>query len=163
VLGWVALARESYAEAQRLFQEGVDACQDVEQRELLSWVLAFLGYADRGLGQLEQARIHLLQALEMSTDIPSFIGLAFALPGVALLLADLGHKERAIDLYELASRHPAVARSRWPADVVRQPIAAVAAALPPDVVAAAEERGRARDLEATMAELLAELEKERSL
>lgn len=34
----------------------------------------------------------------------------------------------------------------------------VAATLPPDVVAAAQERGRARDLDATVAELLVELE-----
>ena len=32
--------------------------------------------------------------------------------------------------------------------------------LPPDVVAAAQARGQARDLDATVAELLAELEKE---
>jgi hypothetical protein len=33
----------------------------------------------------------------------------------------------------------------------------VAATLPPEVIAAAQERDRARDLEATVAELLAEL------
>ena len=37
-------------------------------------------------------------------------------------------------------------------------IAAVAATLPPEVVMAAQERGRARDLKATVAELLEELE-----
>ena len=36
-------------------------------------------------------------------------------------------------------------------------LAAIAATLPPDAVAAARERGRARDLEATVAELLDEL------
>ena len=36
-------------------------------------------------------------------------------------------------------------------------ITAVAATLPPEVVAAAQERGRSRDLEATVAELLIEL------
>jgi hypothetical protein len=50
-----------------------------------------------------------------------------------------------------------VAKSRWFEDVVGRQIAAVAATLPPDVVAAAQERGRARDLEATVAELLVEL------
>jgi hypothetical protein len=37
-------------------------------------------------------------------------------------------------------------------------VAAAAAALPPDVVAVAQERGRARELEATMVELVAELD-----
>ena len=93
----------------------------------------------------------------MAADVQSFVGLVFALPGIALLLDALGQEERAIELYALASRYPTVANSRWFADVVGRPISAIAAALPPDVVAAAEERGQARDLDATVAELLAEL------
>ena len=81
----------------------------------------------------------------------------FALPAMALVLADRGEIERAVELYALASRYPMVANSRWYEDVAGQHIAAVAATLPPDVVAAAQERGRARDLKATIAELLVEL------
>jgi hypothetical protein len=65
--------------------------------------------------------------------------------------------ERALDIYALASRYPFVAHSRWFEDVAGKHIAAAAATLPPDVVAAAQERGRARDLWATAEELLAEL------
>jgi hypothetical protein len=54
----------------------------------------------------------------------------------------------------LASRYPLVVNSHWFKDVAGRHIAAT---LPSDVVAAARERGRARDLEATVAELLAEL------
>ena len=53
-----------------------------------------------------------------------------------------------------------VAKSRWFEDVSGQHIAAVAATLLPEVVAAAQERGRARDLEATVAELLVEFGEE---
>ena len=60
-------------------------------------------------------------------------------------------------MYALASRYPFVANSKWFDDVAGKHIAAVAATLPPEVVAAAQERGRARDLDATVAELLAEL------
>ena len=63
-----------------------------------------------------------------------------------------------MEIYALASRYPYVANSQWFEDVVGKHITAVAARLPPDVVAAAQERGRARDLDATVAELLAELE-----
>jgi hypothetical protein len=42
-------------------------------------------------------------------------------------------------------------------DVVGRHIATAAATLPPEVAAAARERGRARDLWATMEELLVEL------
>jgi hypothetical protein len=51
-----------------------------------------------------------------------------------------------------------VANSRWYEDVFGKLIEAVAASLPPDVVAAAQARGRARDLWETAEELLAELE-----
>jgi hypothetical protein len=64
-----------------------------------------------------------------------------------------------VELYALASRHPYVANSRWFEDVVGKHVTAAAAALPAEVVTAARERGRARDLEATAGELLAELER----
>lgn len=53
----------------------------------------------------------------------------------------------------LATRYGHVAHSRWYEGVTGKPIAAAAAALPPDVAAVAQERGRARDLEATVVEL----------
>ena len=81
-----------------------------------------------------------------------------ALPLLALLLADRGEVARAVELYALASRHPVVANSRWFEDVVGRQIAAAGTDLSPAVISAARERGRARELDATLAELLAELE-----
>jgi len=57
----------------------------------------------------------------------------------------------------MASRYGHVANSRWFEDVAGREIAGAAASLPPGVVAAAQARGRARDLETTIAELLEEL------
>jgi hypothetical protein len=62
-----------------------------------------------------------------------------------------------VELYALASRYGFVANSRWFEDVVGKQIADVAATLPPEVVTAAQERGRARDLRETAQELLEEL------
>jgi hypothetical protein len=78
---------------------------------------------------------------------------------MALLLADQHEAERAVELYALAERYPFVASSRWFEDVVGQPMAVIAATLPSAVVAAAKERGRARDLQAAAKELLIELGK----
>jgi hypothetical protein len=80
-----------------------------------------------------------------------------------LLLANRGEGERAVELYALASRYPFVANSRYWEDVAGNHIATVAAhpeGVPPEVVTAAEARGQARDLDATVAELLVELEAE---
>jgi hypothetical protein len=67
------------------------------------------------------------------------------------------YKKLAIERYALAWQNPYVANSRWFEDVAGRHIAAVAASLPPEVVAAAEARGRTRDLWQTAEELLKEL------
>ena len=69
-----------------------------------------------------------------------------------------GGTPKAVELYALAARYPYVANSQWFEDVMGKHIAAVAASLASEAGAAAQERGRARDLEATVAELLVELE-----
>jgi len=119
-----------------------------------------LGYAARGLGRLPQAGEYLSDALRMATEAGHFTPLVGALPAMALLLADRGEHERAMEIYALASRYPVVANSRLWEDVAGRHIAAATAALPPHVVAAAQARGRARDLQATVAELLAEFGEE---
>jgi tetratricopeptide (TPR) repeat protein len=150
-------AREAYVEARRLAQESVAICREIGVRHWLGLPLGILGVAARGLGDVGQAQRHLCEALRVAGDIGAFWPLMQALPATALLLADGGEQERAVELYALASRYPFVGKSRWFEDVAGKHIAAVAATLPPQVVATAQERGRARDMKATVAELLAEL------
>ena len=94
---WAARSRgwRAYAEPERLAQERVTDTDQFLFRHNLGTALAVLGTVSRGLGELDQARRHLIDA--------------------------------------------------------------VAATMPPEVVEAARERGRARDLEETVGELLAEL------
>jgi predicted ATPase/DNA-binding SARP family transcriptional activator len=157
MLGETALAEERYDGIEDLLEEAVAIDDEIAHREGTSWALPTLGYALRALGQPSRAWHHLSTALRVGAEIGSFPLLVTPLPGIAMLLADQGETERAVELYALASRYPTGARSRWYEDVVGRHIAAAAATLPPDVVAAAQERGRARDLAATVAELLAEL------
>jgi hypothetical protein len=118
---------------------------------------------DRSWGLLSErerqalARQAVREALQIGDRTRGFFPCIFAMPALALLLADAGEGEQATELYALASRYPFVAHSRWFEDVAGRHISAEAAALPPDVVAAAQERGRARDLQATVKELLEEL------
>jgi hypothetical protein len=105
----------------------------------------------------QQAREHLCAALWSSSESGRCNAALQALAAMALLLMDDGEVERAVELYALAARTPDVANSRWFEDVAGSEIASAAAALPPDIVAPAQERGRARDLWATVQELLDEL------
>ncbi len=158
VLGFITLAEEAYAKAEQLLQESVAAFRELGQRDELGSVLGFLGMAFCGLGRLSQAKQHICEALRIGSEIRGFTPSMSAIRAIALLLTNQGDPERVVELYALASRYPAASNSRLSEDIVGKHISAVAAGLPPEVVAAAQERGRARDLEATVAELLAELE-----
>jgi tetratricopeptide (TPR) repeat protein len=157
IVGSVALAERMPAEAQRWLQESVAAYREAGVRDELGWVLGCLGYVSRALGQSDRARRHVCRALQIGSEIGAFFPSITALPAIALLLADQGEVERAVELYVLASRYPYVACSHWFEDVAGQQIAAIAATLPPEVIVAARERGRARDFEEAVKELLAEL------
>jgi tetratricopeptide (TPR) repeat protein len=157
VLGEVALVEPAFdqaywtlQESRRGLQEFADEPWDVDQS-------AWLGLAARGLERRAEARQHLASALDWAGRHQQFMERMVALAGIALLLADEGEAEQAIELYALASRYPFVANSRWFEHVAGREIAAVAATLHPQVAAAARERGQARDLNTTMQELLAEL------
>jgi tetratricopeptide (TPR) repeat protein len=160
VLGGTALADGTRAEAHSLLEEAIAVHRETRRREDASVGLVVIGYVARALGELSQARQHLSKALRAGVETGVFGLLVSPLPGVALLLADQGEVERAVELYGLASRYPLVANSRWVEDVAGKHIAVVAATLPPEVVIAAQERGRARDLDGTVTELLVELGEE---
>ena len=153
-LGHVAVCEGACVEANRLLLESLPMYQTIGTQDNLGMARCVLGYAARGLGDVEQVRLRLGQALRSAEEWGSFPMLVYALPGAALLLLDRHQEERAVEIYALARRLPAVANSRWFADVVGRHVAAAAATLPPDVVAEAEERGRGRDLQATLQELL---------
>jgi tetratricopeptide (TPR) repeat protein len=160
----VALGREEPATAHRLLLESVRLYREtVGGGGDLAVLLAHLGCAERALGHKVEARGHLSEALHMAVEGRHWVPLLATLPRLALLLADgIGRFapdiERAVELYALASRYPFVANSHWFEDVAGRHIVSAAAALPPEVVAAAQERGRARDLWATAEELLEELD-----
>jgi DNA-binding SARP family transcriptional activator/predicted ATPase len=154
LLGMVALAEQAIPEALESLLAGARAFREVEVPENLGRALAVSSYAARGLGRHLQARQYLVEALEIATAIGAFFPLAYALPAAALLQCDGGEPERAVELYALAAQHPFVANSRWFEDVAGREIAAVAAGLPPEVVEAAQVRGRAADRWQAAASLL---------
>jgi tetratricopeptide (TPR) repeat protein len=156
-LGAVALADGRFAEAEHLLKDAVALGRPV-YTDWPAAILGLLGIAARGLGKPCQANGHICEALRTSTEFRVLVSLWFVLPAVALLLADEGEAERAIEIHALASTTcPWHANSRWFEEVVGKHITAVATTLPKDVVSAAEERGRSMDPWATAEELLAEL------
>jgi hypothetical protein len=153
----VALAEVDWAQADRTLQESPLGLKELAEEPRDADQSAWLGLAARGLGRRLEAWQHLVSALEWASKYRGVTELMATLTGIALVLADEGQSERAIEMYALVSRHAFVAHSRWFEDVAGKQLAAVAASLPGPVVTAARERGRARDLDATVSELLTEL------
>lgn len=154
-LGAISLVEGAPEQALNLLQESAASLQAIKQIDDYAWALAVMGYAECELGQSIQARKYLFEALHLGAELGGMLPVAFALRGIAFLWANCGHAERAVELYALASGILVVCNWHWFEDAARQHIAAAAAALPPDTVATAQARGRARDLKASVAELLA--------
>jgi tetratricopeptide (TPR) repeat protein len=152
------LAEGAYDEAGAWLEQTLAIFETVGQHWLMGELRSALAYVERGRGRHAQAREHLCAALRITAESHYRNAALQSLPAMALLLLDKGAPERAVELYALAARYPYVANSRWFEDVAGREIGAAAEALPPDVVANAQERGRARDLWATMEELLEELD-----
>jgi hypothetical protein len=103
------------------------------------------------------ARECVAQALKVGVELGAFMPVMYGLPIAALLLADQGAVERALEVYACASRYGFVANSRWFEDVARQQLRTMAASLPTEAVESAEEQGRSQDWDVMAAELLSEL------
>lgn len=158
LMGMSALALKTYPEAERHFQESVALYRTLEYLGHLCLTLVGLGATAYSVGDLRQARAYLCEALETAARIGSGSAILHALPAATLLLCKQGDAERAVEIYALASRYPYVANSRWFEDVAGKQIASAVDSLPPDVVSAAQDRGRALDLWETAEALLHELD-----
>lgn len=153
-LGMVETVRERSAKALDSLEESVGISQAIRQQRFLVFGEVFLAYGYYYAGVKERVADLLSASLRWATEHPTSEALTAALPLAALLHADAGQPERAVELHALAWRYPRIANSRWYYDIAGQKLEAVAADLPPAVVAAAQERGRALDLFATARELL---------
>jgi tetratricopeptide (TPR) repeat protein len=158
LLGAVALAEGNYDEARTRCEASLTIWQQSSGHPSeFEGELACLALAAAGMGHRDEARKHLRAQLAWAQESQMLMPALFGLAGTALLLADEGQIERAVELYALASRYPFVANSRWFEDVAGYHLTAAASTLPSAAVTAARQRGRARDLHATVSELLSEL------
>ncbi|MBV7339733.1 tetratricopeptide repeat protein [Chloroflexi bacterium TSY] len=160
-LGWVALVKERYPEAQHNLQQSVSILREVGDLHNLSIAVSYLGVAEYQLGEIDIAAQHLSEAFALALKLRAFIALWTALGTASLLLIGQGAINRAIEIYSLVLHFYFGDRVRCDLeDMIGKHIEAVAATLPPEAVAAAQERGRNLDLRATSEALLAEFEQE---
>jgi tetratricopeptide (TPR) repeat protein len=156
-LATVHLIDHKHTEVMDCLTESLAIIRESRQSIKLPWVLTPLGYTVRALGNNRRARQHLQEILQLVYQQENVLAALYALPLAALLLIDKGELERAVEIYALAERHPIVTNSRWFADVAGQQIANAAALLSPEMVTAAQARGRGQELRQTVQTLLHQL------
>ena len=117
--------------------------------------LQILGDIALAKGDRDEARRSYRQALQRAVDQPDPALNLHLLLGPVKLLDQEGQEERATELAALARYHPAsVEETQGKAGLL---LDALRAELAPDLFAAAEERGRERDLDETLSALLVDL------
>jgi hypothetical protein len=110
------------------------------------------------LGLFPQARSHLHEALQVAAETGSWQACFFVVGKTALFVTMQEEVEMGVELYALATRYPYLGNSCFWEDTAGKRIAEIAAGLPEEVVTAAKERGRQRNLHVTVRELLREFE-----
>ncbi len=108
-----------------------------------------------------KAQQHLIKALEITIKFRAFHALLQVVSAISVVLVediDPRLKQRAVELYALGETQPYVAKSQLFEDVAGRYVREATAGLPPEVVAAAQERGRALDWWETADALLEELD-----
>ncbi|MDX1411203.1 MAG: hypothetical protein R3351_03530, partial [Nitrospirales bacterium] len=124
----------------------------------IAWMLMGFCLAACGLGEMQAARQYLVQLLEMSLARKWTAVIAQCLPFAAVITADAGEAERAVELLALAFHHPLSPKGwlkKWP--LLARLQVELKAALPADAFATAWKRGLTLELEATAHRLLTKL------
>ncbi len=144
--------------AEEQYDQAAKFCQELAlfTNQLGAFIgLRGMAYAMCGLEDHAAARLHLLKAIEAAVFLKAPGLQAQCLPAAAIIAASEGQTERAAELLALAFHHPASATGwleKFP--LVTRLRASLEADLPPQVFAAAWERGQALDLAETIAILL---------
>ena len=144
----------SYEAARTIFEDCLDIVNHNNWVFSLALVHHQLGFANLALNDLSAAQMCFFRSLESAVHYKYSAQIVVTLVGIAALLARQGQPEWALEILSYTVEHPA---SDKHIDDEARLLIQLEAELPPDVVAAAKARGKALDLDATVAALLDEL------
>lgn len=144
--GSAALVNGQEARARELLLQAIEVLGTIQQREEQATALPLLSLVEYRLGNATAARQYLARGLQTAVEIRAITSLGGNLTIATLLLADRGELEAAAELYALVAHRSYVGKSQFFADFVAKPLQEMTAALPPAVLAAAQERGRQQEL-----------------
>lgn len=142
-LGVIAEKLGNYDESKQFHQESLAIFKEIGEQLGITHSLNNLGFALCALGEFREARKCFQKALEIAIGMQA--NPETALLGIATLLMKEGEKVQAVELITYALCHPAtygVVKDR-----AEQLFSELESQIPPHIFAAAQKRGKARDLE----------------
>jgi tetratricopeptide (TPR) repeat protein len=154
-LGYLAYLDKAYAEAERLLGQSLVIQREIGDRYHIANCLNNLGAAVCAMGECQRAGPTFYEALRSAAEIGAEPLVLEVLAGIATLMAE-GEREdvaRAARLFAFVHDHPA-SDEPTKGRAVRG-LAEVASHLPPQTLAAAQERGAGGELGGIVAEVLA--------
>ncbi|MBN2394550.1 MAG: hypothetical protein JXR84_27715 [Anaerolineae bacterium] len=156
VLGFLATARQEYARAQEWLMKSIALFQGHSGGGEVEMTRTWLALTLWMQGERAEARAQCITILEayIQQNVAPFTVRITTLTIMVLVCLDTGMYEKAIELYAFAHIFPMLANISWLDNIMREPLVNATASMPPKVVAAAQTRGRKRDLQATIEELL---------
>lgn len=157
VQGDSLLGQGEFRKARALFEEGISFYREFNISYITSALpnLCNCMYAQRDFSAMQGTMQETLQNNERIDRPHGYLGI---FPALSLLKLIKGELVQAVELYAYASSYRYVAESKWFYDVVGRHIELAAESLSPEVVAAAQERGRNLDPNEVTKEVLIELE-----
>jgi len=158
LLGSLLIPGGKMDQAELLLQESVSSFLQVEGAVEIGWAFSILAFVACQKGQPAVAKKRIGQALHIAEGMLGLLTILFVLLTYIHLLADEGREVRAVEMGALLQKYPLMKMSLACRMLYADHLAKIRAALPPEVVAAAETRGRMWDLQETAKEILVEVE-----
>jgi tetratricopeptide (TPR) repeat protein len=153
-VAWALWGLAKLAEMRGDYQQAKQLAQQSKDFYLTYRGDLYLGWAVLGLGDYQAAELYFYRVLKSFNKANRLAMVLETLCGFAHLSARIGQPERALELLALVLSHPASAQECK--DRAARLQVELRADLPPEVVEEAQERGRARGLDTTVAELLSD-------
>ncbi|HUT17866.1 MAG TPA: tetratricopeptide repeat protein, partial [Anaerolineae bacterium] len=165
--GNATLTAGDYAEAGAYYLEDLEKSRAWGNPVEARYALCGLGDVALAGGEPRKAAEFYRRAVQGAIEVGGFSGVERIALSMAKLSAQSGERARAAELlafaYHIVARYAAYSWNEVGLAGGRELEQALQEHLPPGVYAAAQERGRARDVEETLRELLAEVEQEAAL
>jgi predicted ATPase/DNA-binding SARP family transcriptional activator len=135
----------SLALAEQELENYLKRMRSLPRLDVVGQALALLGYIVYRRGRMEEVIQYLEGALGNGLELGCFYTLTVGLSLLALMFAEGGDLEQAVELYATVTTHPVAENSMWFMDIFGKRITALTASLPAEVICAARARGASRE------------------